>query len=87
MDGRGDLVRITSAESFVAEYPHIMTHRVLDAIRDAEITNVFANNQGVALGRGAVWINGVCRDPAARACSKHDMKITRINNRPIPGMP
>jgi hypothetical protein len=87
LDGKGKLVDIHDADEFVAKYDRIMTKRVLDAIRSATPSTVSASWRGVSLARGAVWFNGICVSGPAHACTKYVLRITRINNHPIPGEP
>jgi hypothetical protein len=84
LDGRGKPVVITSADEFMLKYDEIMNARVTAAVLVAEVENLFANWQGVAIGRGEIWFNAIC-ETGERLCKEYVMRITKINNRPLPG--
>jgi len=59
-------------------YARIFNQKVVDAIDRQRFETLFANYQGVMIGRGEVWISGVCRD---KKCERgYDVRITRVNN-------
>jgi hypothetical protein len=85
LNGQGESVSINSADEFVAKYDAIMNERVLSALKEADVSNLFANWQGVSIGRGEIWFGGLCANGKLEGCSEFVMKITKINNRPLPG--
>ncbi len=58
---------IKSPQAFVAKYDSIITPAIAAAVQDQKWDDLFVNYQGVMLGRGEVWISGVCRD---KSCSE-----------------
>jgi hypothetical protein len=66
---------IKSAKKFVAKYDSIMTPPIVAAVQDEPYGDMMVNAQGVMLGRGEVWISGVCRD---KACKKADVRVITI---------
>jgi|GEM_PF-1064693 len=67
-----DKLRIENAQAFVAHYADIMTPAVTKAIIDQRYADLFVSQNGLMLGSGEVWINGVCHD---RACVDVDVKV------------
>jgi hypothetical protein len=66
---------VKSAEAFIAKYHSIMTPTIAAAIQDQPYGDMMVNAKGVMLGRGEVWISGVCRDTA---CKKADVRVITI---------
>ena len=75
--GTGPLVVIQTAPDFMKNYDAIMTKRILDEVRNATVETLSANWQGVSIGRGSVWFNGVCED---ESCATAEVLITRLNS-------
>lgn len=79
---------IRDAAEFVARYDTIITPEIALAVQDEPYDDLFVNYQGVRLGNGEIWINGVCRD---NACRKSDPRVVTIQDteppaaRPQPG--
>jgi hypothetical protein len=66
---------IKSQKKFIANYDSIITPAIAKAVEDQDWADLFVNYQGVMLGRGEVWISGVCRD---KACKKADVRVITI---------
>ena len=66
---------IKTPEKFVARYDSIMTPAIAAAVQDEPYGDMMVNAEGVMLGRGEVWISGVCRD---KACTKTDVRVITI---------
>lgn len=66
---------ITDAAAFQRDYAQIITTPVAQAIAAQSFDTVFANQQGVMIGSGQVWLNGTCVD---QACSRSDVKVVTI---------
>lgn len=75
IDGRKTAVN--DEEGFIADYDRIMTPAIAKAIADTRYTNVLVNWQGVMLGNGEVWINGICKG-ASNGCDDFDVKVITI---------
>lgn len=60
---------------FVAAWSDIVTPDITRVITSQQYDKVFVNWQGVMLGDGQVWINGVCRD---EGCAESDVRVTAI---------
>ncbi len=67
--------QVDNAQTFVARYEDIMRPSIVQAIADARYGELFVSQNGVMLGAGQVWINGICRDPA---CVDVDVKVTAL---------
>lgn len=61
--------------AFTEAYPLVMTERVRSAIEAAEPDTLFANWQGVRIGRGELWFGGVYEDGA----ETYDIRIIAVN--------
>lgn len=66
---------LADADAFTAQYPLIMTEGVQSAVEAAEPATLFANWQGVRIGRGEIWFGGVYEDQA----ETYDVRILAIN--------
>jgi hypothetical protein len=71
----GAPITLADAAAFTAQYPLIMTERVRSAVEAAEPATLFANWQGVRIGRGELWFGGVYEDRAVT----YDVRILAIN--------
>ena len=74
--GKKRLVRTPAA--FVARYDAIVTPAIAKAVTAGGYEDLMVNDQGVMLGQGEMWINGVCLDTA---CKRVDVKIVTIQPR------
>ena len=74
--GKKRLVRTPAA--FVARYDAIVTPAIAKAVTAGGYEDLMVNDQGVMLGQGEMWINGVCLD---KACKRVDVKIATIQPR------
>jgi hypothetical protein len=61
--------------AFSARYPEVMTEPVRAAIEAAEPATLFANSDGVMVGRGELWFGGVYEGGA----ETYDLRIVGIN--------
>lgn len=66
---------IKTPQKFIAMYDSIMTPAIAAAVQDEPYGDMMVNAKGVMLGRGEVWISGVCRD---KACKKADVRVITI---------
>ena len=66
---------IKTPQKFIAKYDSIITPAIAAAVQDEPYGDMMVNAQGVMLGRGEVWINGVCRD---KACTTADVRVITI---------
>lgn len=67
--------RIRNPQEFIASWDGIFTRDLIRVISSQKFGNVFVNWQGVMLGDGQVWINGICRD---KDCSTSDVRVVTI---------
>lgn len=65
-------LHIENAQAFVAHYEDIVTPAVAQIIAAQRYEALFVSQNGVMLGAGEVWINGVCHDPK---CVDVDVKV------------
>lgn len=74
---KGKAVKIRDQKHFVADYDQIITSKVKDALARQTYATLFANWQGVMIGDGEVWFNGVCGD---NSCKQQTVRIIAIND-------
>ncbi|MEK1890597.1 MAG: DUF1176 domain-containing protein [Phyllobacterium sp.] len=67
-----------SPKDFIANYNAIMTPQIVAATATEAYEDLFVNYQGIMLGEGEIWINGICQD---KACKKVDVKVMTIQPR------
>lgn len=67
--------KITGPGEFQRNYEKIITPAVVKAVSEQDFSKVFANQQGVMIGDGQVWLNGTCLD---QACTKTEVKVITI---------
>lgn len=75
VDTGGKHTVIKDASGFVQNYEKFMTPEIAKAITATQYGNVMVNDQGVMLGQGEAWINGVCQD---RSCKEVAVKVVTI---------
>ena len=74
---KGKAVKIRDQKHFIADYDQIITSKVKDALARQTYATLFANWQGVMIGDGEVWFNGVCGDDS---CKQQTVRIIAIND-------
>jgi hypothetical protein len=62
----GKKVRVKDAAAFVADYDAIMTGEIKQAVIAQRYADLMVNWQGVMIGDGQVWLNGICPDAACK---------------------
>ena len=75
----GKAVTIRSPQEFAEKFSAIVTPAIAAAVVDEPTSEMMVNYQGVMLGRGEVWINGICSDDA---CKNSDVKVVTIQAGP-----
>jgi hypothetical protein len=73
----GKKATIADARQFVAKYDAIVTPAIAAAVTSAAYGDLFVNWQGIMLGQGEVWINGICHD---KACKGFDARVLTIQS-------
>lgn len=71
----GKSQKVADAAAFQRDYDKIVTPSLATLIGEQKFDTLFVNWQGVMLGQGEVWINGVCPD---NDCAKPDIKVNNI---------
>jgi hypothetical protein len=74
---KGKKTTIKSAGVFIRRYADIISPDIASVIKSQKYADVMLNNQGMMLGNGEIWINGICRN---QACSKADVKVITIQH-------
>lgn len=69
--------RIADAATFEREYDSIITADVAKAVAAQKFDDLFVNWQGAMLGKGQVWINGICPD---NTCATPQVGIVAIQD-------
>ena len=75
MDGKKQ--RIKNPDEFVAAWDKIITPEISRVITSQRYQDLFVNSEWLMLGKGQVWINGVCSNTA---CSKTKIGVTVIQS-------
>ncbi|WP_295805594.1 hypothetical protein [uncultured Nitratireductor sp.] len=70
-------VTIGDAAHFTADYDKVFTDTVKKAVNNQTYPKLFANWQGVMVGDGEVWFNGICGDDS---CSQQTVRIIAVND-------
>jgi hypothetical protein len=73
----GKVVTIRDAAHIAADYDKVITAKVKDAVAKQTYATLFANWQGVMIGDGEVWFNGICSD---ESCKQQTVKIIAVND-------
>ena len=66
---------LKDASGFIKNYDKFMTPDIAKAITATPYGSVMVNDQGVMLGQGEAWINGVCQD---RTCKDVAVKVVTL---------
>lgn len=72
----GKRTTIRDARDFVAHYAAIVPPASAAVIGRQRYGTLFVNAQGVMLGNGEAWINGICKDTA---CKDPEVKVVAFN--------
>jgi hypothetical protein len=73
----GKDVKIKSGKDLVSHYDHIFSDKIVAAVEKQTYAALFANDQGIMIGDGEIWIDGMCLD---HDCKKQAVKIITINS-------
>lgn len=73
--GKSQMIR--NPQEFIASWDDIFTRDLIQVISSQKFEDVFVNWQGVMVGDGQVWINGICRD---KNCSTSDVRVVTIQS-------
>lgn len=69
--------KVADAATFEREYDRIITADIARTITEQKLDDVFVNWQGVMLGNGQIWINGIC---PANDCTKAKVGIVTVQD-------
>ena len=72
---KGKKITIKTAKDFVAHYEDIVTPAIAAAVQDQPYADMMVNWQGIMLGRGEIWVNGICPDSA---CKTYTARVVTI---------
>lgn len=75
----GRKTKIADPRAFVANYAAIVTPAIAAAVNAQSYGDLFVNSQGIMIGDGEVWINGICRD---KSCAAFDARVITIQAGP-----
>lgn len=73
----GETRTLADVEAFVRQYREIIDDEIRSAIESQRYADVLVNWQGVMLGDGQVWLNGVCVDSA---CTESLPRVVMLQN-------
>ncbi len=68
---KGKPIRIKDQKQFEANYAEIMTEKIKEAVAKQTYSSLFANWQGISIGKGEIWFADT---------GKNVVKITAIND-------
>lgn len=72
--------RSIQRKDFNRRFSSIFDAQVSRAVKEQKFETLFANWQGVMIGDGDVWFQGICEGPAeADSCSRHRIRVVTIN--------
>ena len=71
----GDERIVRGPADFAAHFAEIVTPDIAAAVQDEPVDEMMVNYQGVMLGRGEVWVSGVCRDAG---CATPEVRVVAI---------
>jgi hypothetical protein len=74
----GQPTTIDTPEAFAKNYRQILTEPVIQAIANQQVDDLFVNWQGIMIGDGQVWLNGVY--PNDDLSQPVEARIIAINN-------
>lgn len=72
----GKKVQIKTPQQLVKHYDAIFTPELVAVVKAQAYQDLFANYQGLAIGKGQVWFSGICQD---NQCKKSTVLVTGIN--------
>ncbi len=81
IDGKKTVIH--SEKTFIQNYEQIITAPIALAITQQQYRDLLVNFQGVMMGNGQIWINGVCLD---KSCKKSVPKIITIQDTSMIGV-
>lgn len=73
----GHAVIFRTPRQFIASYDQVFTPAITKAVTDQKYADLFVNAQGIMLGNGQIWLNGVCVD---YQCRKMVAKVRTIQD-------
>lgn len=69
-------IDIKNKSDFLANYSSIINNKVITAVEQQRLSNIFLNAKGVMFGNGQVWYSGICID---KECDSVLVKVIAIN--------
>lgn len=73
----GEEVVLADEAELAARYDELITPEIKDVVAAQTFETLFVNADGVMLGNGEVWLNGICIDDA---CTDFTVKIVTLQN-------
>lgn len=77
VEADGEAMTLADAAEFEMHAGHILTPEITEAIADADWADVMVNYQGIMIGDGQVWINGICADDK---CTTFSARIVTLQS-------
>ncbi|NIF58021.1 hypothetical protein F3J27_00880 [Enterobacter sp. Ap-916] len=72
----GKKVQIKTPQQFIKNYDAIFTPDLVAVVNAQKYQDLFANYQGLAIGKGQIWFSGICQD---NQCKKSTVLVIGIN--------
>jgi hypothetical protein len=73
---KGRNVKVINSTEFIANYSKFAHQNWQRAVMEQRYEELFSNWQGLMIGNGEIWFNGICRN---ESCSERELKIIAIN--------
>lgn len=73
----GETTTLSNAEDLHTHYEDVFAPSIREALHQQQLAELFANYQGVRIGRGEIWLGGVYPEEDADA---YEVKIIAINH-------
>ncbi|WP_091918764.1 hypothetical protein [Mesorhizobium sp. YR577] len=77
----GKNVKIKSGKDFVSHYDHIFSNKIVSAIEKQNYGALFANDQGIMIDNGEIWIDGIASTTTARSRLSRSSPLIRAPKR------
>lgn len=75
----GNTTQVATPDEFISKYGQIVTPDVEQAMAAAQYSGLMVSGQGLMVGNGEIWMNGVCD---VKDCDAIEVKVIAIQSAP-----
>lgn len=75
----GSVAQVATPDEFISKYGQIVTPDVEQAMAGAQYSGLMVSGQGLMIGNGEIWLNGVCD---VKNCDAIEVKVIAIQSAP-----